>query len=181
MIRARSRFRELGFVAPTVLFVLATIGITASATIGVWEAYDKFLRKPRESAELEQLRHANAERTNEITELSEELLLATARELEARGFVAQRPGKVSEAITMRGLDPRDAALLHALKVVGRAMDAREPATLTSAWTADSRNRIDRLLRVDGQRIRDRLSTRVGNARLQEILDRGMAKDRDVEE
>jgi Tfp pilus assembly protein PilE len=50
---------ERGVTGQEILFIVAVVGITATATLGIYEAWDKFIRKPREPSEIRKLTDEN--------------------------------------------------------------------------------------------------------------------------
>src|SRR5260370_33775184 len=73
MDKSNARRASSGFALPTLVFILATIGITATATVGIVEAYQKWIGEPRATSEAKRLKEENNTLQNKVKQLEEEV------------------------------------------------------------------------------------------------------------
>ncbi len=159
-----------GVVLSQLLFAIATVGITASATIAIYQAYEKFIVERRKPAEIDRLRQEKARLAEELTQAQEELILSAAREIEAYGFdrMTLLAPEVREILQERGItyeqwrrldglpdDIRRAEeLLDAQRVLETALASDQGKMLTRNWSNDSRQRVLTNLQRNSQRFDD---------------------------
>jgi hypothetical protein len=70
---AGGRKHNRGATLQVVLFFIATVGITATASIGIYKAYQEFVVKPREPSEVERLRSENRDLAKRRVQLEQQV------------------------------------------------------------------------------------------------------------
>jgi hypothetical protein len=119
LIRREHNTRRWGFAVQAFLFILAVVGITATTTLSIWEAYQKFIVEPRTPGELERLRRENSELRQEANALRRETHLFEAAEaIERDRLSGPRAAKgaglprlqVPDEIRFRGMSSEEIAL-----------------------------------------------------------------------
>src|SRR5215472_1680633 len=121
MKRSATGRASAGFAFQTFIFILATIGITAGATVAIVEAYQKWVIDARTPSELKRLTEENNALKSTVQQLQEqakqseeERVLEAAQVLrlttKADGSAAN-PDGVTEAMKRRGLTSEENHLL----------------------------------------------------------------------
>jgi hypothetical protein len=121
MKRSAARRASVGFAYQTLIFILATIGITATATVMIVEAYQKWIVDPKTPSELKHLTDENNALTSKVQQLQEkvkqleeERVVEAAQVLrlatKANGSAPNHDG-VTEAMKRRGLTTDENHLL----------------------------------------------------------------------
>jgi cell division protein FtsB len=146
---SRLRHRTAGLVAPTLIFVLSTIGITATATVAIFEAYLKYIEKPIEQSETKKLSAENDQLRAETKQLQERLdqeeileaaqtvQLKTLRESGTQEKLASREKPLSDNLRYRFLSPEVIRLMRlseAVELLQRTLK-QNPATLSDLFGA----------------------------------------------
>jgi len=121
MERSNAQRAPLGFAAQTLVFILATIGITATATVAIVQAYQKWVVEPRTPSELKRLSEENSTLKSKVKQLEgvinqsgDEQVLEAARVLRLTWNEAQsekNPYGVAEEMKRRDLTSEEIQLL----------------------------------------------------------------------
>lgn len=145
MKRSAAGRASVGFAVQTLIFILATIGITATATVAIVEAYQKWVIDARTPSELKRLTEENNDLKSTVQRLQEEKkrseeerVLEAAQVLrlttKADGSAANRDG-VTEAMKRRGLSSDENYLLDLAEagvLVDKALK-QSPSPLDSVY------------------------------------------------
>lgn len=135
-----SRRRQLGLAIQPLIFWVATIGITATATIGIYEAYLKYIVEPREPAAIKKLSDENQRLKAEVGQLQEELwrqsqteILAAAQLIESKKAIETNPDGVTREVRERLMPPEEIQLTRLRDALDRIGDTlREDPGFMSA-------------------------------------------------